>query len=57
MGASLQHYNPLVDEEVKSAWNLPDDWQLIAQMPFGVPTGEPGAKEYKPLEERLLVFK
>ena len=25
LGASLQHYNPLIDDEVKKAWNLPDE--------------------------------
>ena len=34
-GASLQHYNPLIDERVAKHWNLPPTWQLIAQMPFG----------------------
>ena len=34
MGASLQHYNPLSDDEVRKAWNLPGDWKLVAQMPF-----------------------
>lgn len=56
-GASLQHYNPLIDAEVKKIWNLPDSWELIAQMPFGVPTKEPGEKEFKPLEDRVKVFK
>ena len=32
MGASLQHYNPLIDDEVRKVWNLSDDWKLIAQM-------------------------
>ncbi|MBD2870159.1 nitroreductase family protein [Paenibacillus arenilitoris] len=57
LGASLQHYNPLIDEEVKSAWSIPDSWQLIAQMPFGKPTAQPGEKEFKPLDERIKVFK
>lgn len=56
-GASLQHYNPLIDEEVRTTWSLPDSWQLIAQMPFGKPTAEPGPKEFKPLDERVKVFK
>ncbi|MED4452407.1 nitroreductase family protein [Metabacillus fastidiosus] len=56
-GASLQHYNPLIDEEVKKEWNIPASWDLIAQMPFGKPTAEPGEKEFKPLEERVKVFK
>ena len=40
LGASLQHYNPLIDDEVRRTWNLPDNWMMIAQMPFGTPTGE-----------------
>jgi len=35
VGASLQHYNPLVDAEVASTWDLPRQWRLRAQMPFG----------------------
>lgn len=56
-GASLQHYNPLIDEEVRTAWQLPQDWTLVAQMPFGRPLEAPGKKEYKPLAERIRVFK
>ncbi|MDR3234042.1 MAG: nitroreductase family protein [Planctomycetaceae bacterium] len=56
-GVSLQHYNPLIDDAVKKRWNLPAGWQLIAQMPFGVPAEEPGAKEHLPLEERFKVFR
>lgn len=56
-GASLQHYNPLIDDEVKREWNLPSEWKLIAQMPFGKPTMQPGEKQFKPIDERLKVFK
>lgn len=56
-GASLQHYNPIIDDEVRRTWNLPADWQLIAQMPFGVPLEKPDEKETKPIEERFRVFK
>lgn len=56
LGASLQHYNPLIDEEVRATWNLPKEWKLIAQMPFGKPTAQPGEKEYQPLEERVKFF-
>ena len=56
-GASLQHYNPLIDEEVKRNWHLPKEWELIAQMPFGMPLEAPGEKTFKPLEERVKVFK
>lgn len=56
-GASLQHYNPLIDEEVRKTWNLPSSWTLVAEMPFGLPVQSPGEKEIKPLEDRILVFK
>lgn len=56
-GASLQHYNPLIDEQVIEHWKLPANWELIAQMPFGLPLDPPQKKEYKPLCERVRVFK
>lgn len=56
-GASLQHYNPLIDEEVKKEWNIPQNWKLIAQMPFGNPTIQPDEKQFQPLEERIKMFK
>ncbi|MDR3250509.1 MAG: nitroreductase family protein [Tannerella sp.] len=57
LGVSLQHYNPLIDEDVRRTWNLPANWKLIAQMPFGAPTKEPAPKTFQPLDERIKVFK
>lgn len=57
LGASLQHYNPLIDEEVKQQWSLPANWKLIAQMPLGKPIVAPGEKQFEPLEERIRIFK
>ncbi len=56
LGASLQHYNPLIDDQVKEQWNLPKEWKLLAQMPFGKPLDHPGDKEFAPIESRLKVF-
>ena len=56
LGASLQHYNPLVDEAVRQEWELPSTWELVAQMPFGYPLTMPSAKEHEPLAERMRVF-
>lgn len=56
-GASLQHYNPLIDEEVRRTWHLPEHWRLIAEMPFGLPLNPPGEKTFLPLSERVRVFK
>ncbi|WP_274651411.1 nitroreductase family protein [Paenibacillus humicola] len=57
LGASLQHYNPLIDERVKADWKLPETWQLVAQMPFGKPTAPAGEKQFQPLEDRIKLFK
>lgn len=57
LGASLQHYNPLIDEEVKEAWGIPQEWKLIAQMPFGKPVAPAGEKQFLPVEDRVKVFK
>lgn len=57
LGASLQHYNELIENDVKKEWNIPENWKLIGQMPFGKPTAEPNEKEFKPLEDRIKVFK
>lgn len=57
LGASLQHYNPLIDEEVRRTWNLPGSWMLIAEMPFGTPTAEPGEKEFGELSGRIKIFR
>lgn len=56
-GASLQHYNPLIDEKVAQAWDIDPNWKLIAQMPLGTPTRKPNEKEFLPLDKRVLVYK
>ncbi len=55
-GASLQHYNPLIDEKVASNWNIPKGWKLLGQMPFGKPTASPDEKTFLPLDERVKVY-
>lgn len=55
LGASLQHYNPLIDEAVKKEWNIPTHWKLMSQMPFGKPVAQPGVKEFQPLEDRVKI--
>ncbi len=56
-GVSLQHYNPLIDEEVREKWDIPADWKLISQMPFGEPLEIPQKKEMQPIEKRVKIFK
>lgn len=57
IGASLQHYNPLIDDQVKSTWQLPASWKLRAQMPFGSIEQPAGEKTYISDEERFRIFK
>lgn len=57
LGASLQHYTPLIDQDVYNEWGINPTWQLVAQMPFGKPTKDPDKKVFNALEERILLFK
>lgn len=56
IGASLQHYNPLIDDKVQAEWNIPASWKLRAQMPFGSIVNPAGEKEYMDDKERFRVF-
>ena len=56
MGASLQHYNPLIDNRVREAWHLPHSWQLKAQMPFGIAAAPAPEKSFDGAEEQLRIF-
>ncbi|MGY3870380.1 nitroreductase family protein [Aeromonas crassostreae] len=57
IGASLQHYNPLIDDEVRQRWELPASWLLRAQMPFGSIEQPAGDKTFMDDAERFRVFK
>ena len=57
LGASLQHYNELIEAEVKKEFNIPSNWKLIAQMPFGKAVNPAGDKEFMPIESRVKIFK
>lgn len=46
IGASLQHYNPLIDDEVAASWHVPASWKLRAQMPFGSIEGDLAEKSF-----------
>ncbi|WP_295731005.1 nitroreductase family protein [uncultured Limosilactobacillus sp.] len=54
IGASLQHYNPLIDDAIHQAFDLPTTWQLRAEMPFGSIEQPAGNKDYLPEDQ---VFK
>jgi predicted oxidoreductase (fatty acid repression mutant protein) len=56
LGASLQHYHPLIDDAVRKEWNIPESWKLTAQMPFGKPLSAPEEKDRMAMQDRLKVF-
>ena len=56
LGASLQHYNPVIDTWVKEDYNLSEAWQLTAQMPFGAILADEPEKEKRPKSERVKVI-
>lgn len=57
LGASLQHYNPVIDDAVKEYFNIPTTWKLMAQMPFGVFKGIDEVKDSIAIEKRFRVIK
>lgn len=57
LGVSLQHYNPIIDQQVATEFAVPTSWKLIAQMPFGISSAQPGPLEYNNLESRVRVLK
>lgn len=56
LGASLQHYNPIVDEQVHNEWDIPKNWKLRAQLVFGSIEAEAKEKTYIENTERFKVF-
>ena len=56
IGASLQHYNPIVDEEVASTFDIPANWKLRAQLVFGSIEAPAGEKTFIEDSERFKSF-
>lgn len=57
LGASLQHYTELIDAEVRKEFNIPNNWKMLAQMPFGEILAPAGEKTFTPIEDRVKVLK
>lgn len=56
IGASLQHYNPLIDDAVREAFGLPEGWKLNAQMPFGGIVEQMNGADHMAIDERMKVL-
>lgn len=57
LGANLQHYNPLIDEEVKVIFDIPKEWRLIAQMPLGKSMADPDGKVFVDISTRVKILR
>ena len=56
VGASLQHYNPLIDDAIRQQFDLPESWRLRAEMPFGSIEAPAGDKKFLEDDVRFKVF-
>ncbi len=56
IGATVQHYNELIEGEVRKRWNIPADWSMRAQMPFGSIESPAAPKDFMPTEQRFRTF-
>lgn len=57
IGASLQHYSPVADEEVAKAFDVPANWKLNAQLVFGSIEAPAGEKDFIEDATRFKTFK
>lgn len=57
LGANLQHYNPVIDKTIKCLFDIPDSYQLVAQMPFGGITADPIPKDEEDISKRVTIFR
>lgn len=60
LGVNVQHYNPLIDEQVRKEWGVSGSWKLRAQMVFGLPKKGTVLEEKEQkvaMEERLRIFR
>ncbi len=56
VGASLQHYNPIIDDKINTAFNIPAEWKLRAQLVFGSIEGNAGEKAFIDDSSRFKTF-
>ena len=56
LGVNIQHYNPLIDDGIAKAFDVPASWKLVAQMIFGGVVKPADAIVKLPVKERVKVF-
>lgn len=56
IGASLQHYNPIVDAEIAEIFDIPANWKLRAQLVFGSIEAPAAEKTFMAEADRFKTF-
>lgn len=56
IGASLQHYHPVIDDEVEKTFEIPKSWKLRAQLVFGSIEAPAGEKTFMDDKLRFKTF-
>ena len=57
LGVNIQHYNPLINVDIIKAFDIPDSWELVAQMVFGEKLSEPDKIDKISTGKRVKVFR
>lgn len=56
IGASLQHYNPIIDEEIANSFGIEENWKLRAQLVFGSIEQESSEKVHIDYQQQFKIF-
>ena len=57
LGVNIQHYNMLIEEDIRKIFNLPGSWDLVAQMVFGEKLKDAPPIEKISTGERVKIFR
>ena len=57
LGVNIQHYNMLIEEDIRKIFNLPGSWDLVAQMVFGEKLKDALPIDKMSTGERVQVFR
>lgn len=57
VGASLQHYNPVIDDMIREFCGVPESYVLVSQMPFGGIAGSAKEKAAEDISQRVQILK
>lgn len=56
LGASLQHYNPVIDEKIKEMFDIPESFVLTSQLVFGNIVSDVDPKKDENISDRVKVL-